>query len=197
MKIIGLTGGIASGKSTVSKLLKTLGAQIIDADQIAREIVAPGSDALSEIVAFFGPDILNPDGSLKRGELARIVFNDPEALAALNRMTHPRIIAVIKDRIRQASVPDSVLVLDAALLIELNLESLVDETWLVSVQPEIQMERLVKREAMSRADAEKIIGSQLPLAMKMAAADVCIDNNGSLEALQETIKKMWNEQVKT
>lgn len=197
MKIIGLTGGIASGKSTVSKLLKALGAQIIDADQIAREIVAPGSDALSEIAAFFGSDILNPDGSLKRGELARIVFNDPETLAALNRMTHPRIIAVIKDRIRQASVRDSVLVLDAALLIELNLESLVDETWLVSVQPEIQMERLVKREAMGRADAEKIIGSQLPLAMKIAAADVCIDNNGSLETLQETIKKMWNEQVKT
>lgn len=197
MKIIGLTGGIASGKSTVSALLKEMGAHIVDADRIAREIVTPGSDALNEIVAAFGEGILNPDGSLKRAELARIVFRDPTALQTLNGITHPRIIAAIEASIRQASPSDGILVLDAALLLELNLKALVDETWLVCVQPETQLERLLQRESMCREDAEKIMRSQLPLEVKMAAADLCIDNNGSLEALRENIKKLWNEQVKT
>lgn len=197
MKIIGLTGGIASGKSTVSRMLSALGAHIVDADQIAREIVTPGSEALSEIVAYFGQEILTPDGALKRGELARIVFNDPEALRELNRITHPRIIAAIKARIKEAAAHSSVVVLDAALLIELNLETLVNETWLVYVQPEIQLQRIFERESISRADAEKIISAQLPVEKKIKAADICIDNSGTLEALQQRITKLWNEQVKT
>lgn len=196
VKIIGLTGGIASGKSTVSALLKELGAYIVDADRIAREIVTPGSEALKEIAGFFGEEILNGDGTLKRAELARRVFNDPAALEKLNQITHPRIISAIEERIRQAAPTESVLVLDAALLLELNLKSLVDEIWLVCVAPETQFERLLKREAMTREDAGKIIRTQLPLEAKMAAADVCIDNNGTVEALRQKIQKLWNEQVK-
>lgn len=196
MKIIGLTGGIASGKSTVSNMLKALGAHIVDADRIAREIVAPGSEALSEIVSVFGAGVLNTDGTLKRAELARIVFNDPEALKELNRITHPRIIEEIKARVRQEAASDKILIIDAALLIELKMGTLVDETWLVCVRPETQIERLVQRESMTQADAEKILRAQLPLEEKMKAADVCIDNNGSVEALRDTIKKLWNEQVK-
>ncbi len=197
MKIIGLTGGIASGKSTVSNLLKELGAHIIDADRIAREIVHPGSEALAEIVMAFGKGLLNADGTLKRGELSRIVFNDPEALQKLNRITHPRIIAAIRAHIQQESGRNAILILDAALLIELNLRVLVDETWLVCVRPETQIERLLQRESMCRADAEKIIRAQLPLEEKMKAADICIDNNGSIEVLRDRIKKLWDEQVKT
>ncbi len=196
VKIIGLTGGIASGKSTVSNILKGLGAHIIDADRIARDVVAPGSDALAEIVAFFGEGVISSDGSLKRGELSRIVFNDPDALRTLNGITHPRIIEAIHTRIQKESMCEDILILDAALLIELKLGSLVDETWLICVQPETQIERLLRRENMSRADAEKIISVQLPLDEKMKVADVCIDNNGSMEDLQNRIKKLWNEQVK-
>lgn len=197
VKIIGLTGGIASGKSTVSNILKGLGAHIIDADRIARDVVAPGSDALAEIVAFFGEGVISSDGFLKRGELSRIVFNDPDALRTLNGITHPRIVEAIHTRIQKESMCEDILILDAALLIELKLGSLVDETWLICVQPETQIERLLRRENMSRADAEKIIRAQLPLDEKMKVADVCIDNNGSMEDLQNRIKKLWNEQVKT
>lgn len=196
MKIIGLTGGIASGKSTVSGILKGLGAHIIDADQIAREIVAPGTEALAEIVSVFGEGVLATDHTLKRSELSRIVFNDTESLMKLNRITHPRIIAAIQDRIRQEACGKDVVILDAALLIELNLGFLVNETWLVCVAPEVQRERLIRRESMSAVDAEKIIRSQLPLEVKKKAAEVCIDNNGSMEALREQIIKLWNEQVK-
>lgn len=197
MKIIGLTGGIASGKSTVSSLLKELGAHIIDADRIAREIVTPGSEALAEIVSTFGAEVLNPDGTLNRRALAQTVFNDPAALRELNRITHPRIVAAIQARITAEAETERILVLDAALLIELNLGSLTDETWLVCVKPETQIERLLQRESMSRADAEKILRAQLPLEEKMKAADICIDNNGTIEALQNRVKKLWNEQVKT
>lgn len=197
VKIIGLTGGIASGKSTVSNMLKALGAQIIDADRIAREIVTPGSEALAEIVSVFGERVLNPDKTLKRAELARIVFNDAESLKRLNRITHPRIITAIQARIEQESGHADILILDAALLIELNLRSLTDETWLVCVHPEIQIERLLQRETMSRSDAEKIIRAQMPLEEKIKAADICIDNNGSIEDLRDKIEKLWNEQVKT
>lgn len=196
MKIIGLTGGIASGKSTASGILRELGAYIVDADRIAREIMTPGSEALSEVVKAFGESVLNPDKSLKRSELARIVFNDPEGLLILNRITHPRIIAAVKEKIQELAPIQEILILDAALLIELNLESLVDETWLLCVPPETQIERLLSREAMSREDAEKIIQAQLPLEVKMKAADICIDNTGTPEELYSKIKKLWDEQVK-
>lgn len=197
MKIIGLTGGIASGKSTASAILKALGARIIDADQIAREVVAPGSEALDEIVKAFGTELISDAGTLKRSELAQIVFNDPIALKRLNAITHPRIIAEIEARIKVYSDSDMPIVVDAALLIELNLGNMVDETWLLCVRPEIQIDRLIKREGMSCEDAVKIIGAQLPLEEKMKAADVCIDNNGSQEALRASIEKLWNAQVST
>lgn len=195
MKIIGLTGGIASGKSTVSAILKDLGAHIIDADQIAREVVAPGTQALAEILEAFGSDVLADNGALKRSELSRIVFNDGESLEKLNQITHPRIIAAIEDHIHKGLGKEEVVILDAALLIELNLRFLVDEIWLVCVDPKVQIERVVQRESMSIIDAEKIIRFQMPLDEKRKAADICIDNNGTLESLKEQVIKLWNEQV--
>ena len=196
MKIIGLTGGIASGKSTVSKILQELGAHIIDADRIARDIVMPGSEALAEIAAAFGENVLDSEGALKRKELACIVFNDADALRRLNGITHPRIVGQIKDRILRHSSPTDVIVLDAALLFELNLGFMVDETWLVWVDHETQVQRLTQRESMTREDAHKIIRAQLSLEEKMKAADRCIPNNGTLEMLKESVLKLWNEQVK-
>lgn len=195
MKIIGLTGGIASGKSTVSRMLEALGAIIIDADRIAREIVVPGSEALAEVAEAFGTGVLNPDGTLNRSALARIVFNDPVALKRLNDITHPRIIEAINRRIAALPRQERIAVLDAALLIELRLYSLVDEIWLVCVSPQTQQERLLLRDHMPPADAEKIIRAQLPLSEKMKAATRCIDNNGTLEALRQQVEALWNEQV--
>lgn len=195
MKTIGLTGGIASGKSTVSAMLEVLGAIIIDADKIARAVVALGTPALDEIVAAFGRQVLNPDGSLKRSALSRIVFNNPEALKKLNDITHYRIIDEIRRRIAGYSDLDRVIILDAALLIELGLSSLVDETWLVCVRPEIQVSRLVERETMSEEDAWKIINVQLPLSEKIRVADCCIDNNGSLKELGDQVSRIWEQRV--
>lgn len=196
MRTIGLTGGIASGKSTVSALLQSLGAHIIDADTIAREIVSEGSEALCEIVRAFGAGILTPEGALNRAALARIVFNDPQALSQLNAITHPRIIAEIETRLRALRSTEGIAVLDAALLIELGLFDLVDETWLICVEPSVQLARLLKREHMTPEDAEKIIRAQLPLSEKRKAADRCIDNNGSQEDLDRQIIALWNQQVK-
>lgn len=196
MKIIGLTGGIASGKSTVSRMLEALGAIIIDADRIAREVVVPGSRALAEVAEAFGAGVLHPDGTLNRSALARIVFNDPVALERLNGITHPRIIEAINRRIAALPRQGRIAVLDAALLIELRLYALVDEIWLVCVSPQTQQERLLLRDHMAPADAEKIIRAQLPLSEKMKAATRCIDNNGSLEDLRRQVETLWNEQVK-
>lgn len=195
MKTIGLTGGIASGKSTVSAILRNLGAHIIDADQIAREVVAPGTQALAEIVEAFGRDVLGENGALKRSELSRIVFNDADSLEKLNRITHPRIIAAIEEHIRKEPGQEEVVILDAALLIELNLRFMVNEIWLVCVDPEVQIKRLIQRESMSIMDAEKIIRSQMSLEEKRKAADVCIDNNGTMASLKDQVIKLWNEQV--
>jgi len=193
-KVIGLTGGIASGKSTVSKLLKEMGAIIIDADLIARDIVGKGSEALKEIVDRFGEKVLKEDGSLDRKALANIVFNDTEKLRILNEITHPRIIGKIKDLINFFSQRgEKIVIIDAALLIESNLHKIVDEVWLVYLDKNLQIERLMARDNISFLDALKRIESQMPIEEKLPYADKVIDNSRSLEELKEKVEELYRE----
>jgi dephospho-CoA kinase len=192
---IGLTGGVASGKSTVSRILKGLGAFIIDADKVARELVVIGSPYLDQIAQCFGNQVLHPDGSLNRKKLGDIVFNDKDKLNMLNGILHPPIISKIKDlmcSIEREGIHDRVVV-DAAILIETGLYCMVDVVWLVKVSRKTQVERLMIRDGISREKAEGIIGSQMPLETKEKYADVVIDNEGSLETLEEQVKKLWRD----
>ncbi|MDH7498659.1 MAG: dephospho-CoA kinase [Syntrophomonadaceae bacterium] len=186
MKIIGLTGGIASGKSTVSGILKSLGAVVIDADQVAREVVEPGQPAWQEIVDAFGPAVLNPDGTLNRKQLSQLVFRDGEKLRRLNAITHPRVIEHFRQRLQwlRANRPDAVVVLDVPLLFESGMDAMADEVWVVWVDQEIEMQRLMMRDGITHEEAQARVAAQLPLEEKVRRADRVIDNTRSL---QETI----------
>lgn len=187
--VIGLTGGIASGKSTASKILRDLNIKIIDADVIAREIVEAGKPALVEIVEVFGDSIIDELGELKRSKLAQIVFNDKDKLEILNKITHKRIIEQIELQIRSFKESESkkIIVLDAALLIELNLKYLVDEVWLIVVDKHTQVDRLIAREHMTKEDALKIIDAQMQLEEKKKFADILIDNTGTIDFMKEKL----------
>lgn len=194
MLLVGLTGGIASGKSTVASRLRELGAELIDADEIAREVVEPGTPTLRRLVERFGNDILDRDGKLDRQALARKVFGNPEALNDLNSITHPAIGAEIARRIQQHAKSDAVVVVDAALLVESGRGGF-DKLVVVACRPEIQLDRLIRLRGMSREEAEKRISSQAPLGDKLAKADVVIWNEGSMEELYRTIDSVWAELV--
>lgn len=199
MKVIGLTGGIASGKSTVSAILRELGAKIIDADLVVRDVEAPGSVAWREIVETFGRDILFPDGKINRKRLGEKVFGDAAKLAKLNRITHPRVVEAILqriDRYRQILPPTGVVVVDAPLLIESGMTHLVDEVWLVVVDPQIQLERLMQRDHYDPAAAKQRLNAQLPVEEKKKYAHRIIDNNGSFLQLKEQVLRLWAEVVK-
>jgi dephospho-CoA kinase len=195
MFVIGLTGGIASGKSTVTNLLRELGAEIIDADQIAREVVLPDQPVWLKIVQLFGEDILLADRTLDRKKLGEIVFNDPEQLQIINSLTHPVIISTIKDRIYELSKDNDkgILIVDVPLLIELNMIDLVDEVWLVFVDESIQQQRLQGRDDLSLEQAEARIRSQMPLKEKLSFADRVIDNSGSIEETRRQVLEFWRQ----
>ncbi|HHW39998.1 MAG TPA: dephospho-CoA kinase [Syntrophomonadaceae bacterium] len=194
MRVIGLTGGIASGKSLVSRYLRELGAIIIDCDQVARDVVRTGSSAWRQIVQEFGETVCKPDGSLDREALGRIVFSDTEKLDKLNRITHPYIISEIRrlfDDYRK-NFPDAVVVLDAPLLLEVGLEGMVDEVWVVYVDYQTQLERLMKRDGFSSEEAACRISSQIPLEEKVKLADHVIDNRGDPEETFLQVRRLWN-----
>lgn len=197
--VIGLTGGIASGKSTVSKILKDLGAIIIDADQISREVTAPGSPGLRKVVQTFGESVLNADGSLNRKKLGEIVFHDKEALETLNSIVHPLVIRRTIDLLESESKKavevgaESIVVVDAALLFEVGAQSLVDQVWLVSLDEKAQVERLMRREGYSREEAICRIKAQMPLEDKIKLADVIIDNSGPVEETEEKVRNLFQK----
>ncbi|WP_148132946.1 dephospho-CoA kinase [Candidatus Formimonas warabiya] len=195
MKIIGLTGGIASGKSTVSSVLKELGALIIDADKVAREIVLPGSPAWNEIVQEFGQAILQPDQNINRKELAGIIFRDQAARNKLNRITHPRIMDEIRKRINAGKRGNNYLmiVVDAPLLIELGMTAMVDEVWLTALPKDIQIMRLMEREGLPEWEAEKRIGAQMPLEEKKKFAHRIIDTSGLVQDTINQVYDIWNQ----
>lgn len=183
----------------MSAILRQKGAYIIDADEIAREIVKPGKPAWKEIVEYFGSDILNEDGSIRRKKLARIVFSDEKKLAVLNRITHPRIVEEIKKELEACKERhEKVVVIDAALLLEIGLDVLVDEVWLVSVDEKTQVKRLMERErSISYTEALKRIRAQMPLEEKLKFATRVIDNSGDIENTKKQVNRIWREIEKT
>lgn len=197
MKVIGLTGGIASGKSTVSMLLKQKGAVIIDADNIARQILEPNKPAWVEVIKHFGREILQNNNEIDRKKLANIVFSDKGQLEVLNSITHPIIINEIKKRIESYSKTNKVVVVDAALILELGLDRLVDEVWVIAIDEKTQLKRLLEREKnMSRQEALARIRSQMPQTEKIKLADRVLDNNGSLDDIKNQIEILWREIIK-
>ncbi len=190
MKLVGLTGGIGAGKSTVSLLLTEFGAVIVDADLIARAVVAPGSAGLAAISARFGADVLLPDGALNRPALASIVFGDAEALAALNAITHPAIAVEVTSQTERHRGTDHVVVYDAALLFGKGPAEMVGRI-LVDVDPEVAVGRLQEFRGFSEADARSRIAAQVDRATRLSVADVVIDNSGDLVALRGEAERVW------
>lgn len=190
---IGLTGGIATGKSTVANILQRLGAHVVDADVIAREIVMPGQPAYEEIVQYFGPQALLPDGQLNRSWLAEQVFSDGRKRGFLNQATHPRIIERIETIVGELAASGYRLpvVLDVPLLIEAGMAESVDEVWLVVVDPVTQLERLMQRDGLSADSAQLRIAAQMPLAEKVPFAHRIIDNGGCRQQTERVVRDYW------
>jgi len=194
--IIGLTGSIASGKSTVSQLLKDKGYAIIDADIVARLVVEPGSNTLKEITNQFGSEVLHADGTLNREALGTMIFHNPVKRKQLNELMHPAIRnEMIKQRDELKNEGLETIIMDIPLLFESRLQHFVEKILVVSVSEEIQLERLIKRNSLSKEEAEIRIKSQLPVSEKEKGADAVIYNNGSIEESKiqlERILKEWN-----
>ena len=192
--VIGLTGGIATGKTTVSNYLKELGYSIIDADVIARQVVEPGTKGLRMITDTFGEKVLTSDGQLDRQHLAQLVFTSSEQLQQLNRILQP----IIRERIQEliSTSKDPVVVIDVPLLYEQHYEDLCDVVMVVSVQPQQQLERLMNRNHLTMDEAKNRVASQMPLSSKERLADVVIDNNGSVEETRQQVKKWLNQVVR-
>jgi dephospho-CoA kinase len=192
MHTVGLTGGIGSGKSEVSRLLRSYGAVVVDADLIAREVVDVGTPGLADVVETFGREVLQPDGSLDRAALGRTVFADPEALAALNAITHPRIAERTTQRFREAAAAGAeVLVHDVALLVEHGLARRYDAVVVVAASPATQLDRLVRLRGMPEAEARARIAAQAGLEDKLAVATHVIRNDGPLDALAPQVERLW------
>ena len=186
---VGLTGGIGSGKSTVARLLAEHGAFVVDADAIAREVVAPGADGLAALVDHFGVGILHADGSLNRQELAGIVFADPDERARLDAITHPRIAALTHLRYEQAA-PGQVIVHDVPLLVELGLASGYDHVVVVDCPDEVRVQRLVHR-GLTEQDARARIGAQATREQRLAVADTVLDNSTAPGELADQVDALW------
>jgi dephospho-CoA kinase len=192
VRVVGLTGGIASGKSTVAALLRARGAPVIDADQLAREVVAPGSEGLAAITRRFGDDILDAGGALDRKKLAAIVFSDEDARRDLERITHPRIAAASQRRIAELGAAGAeVAIYEAALIVENNLHRDLAALIVVAVDEETQIARLMARDGIDEAAARARVAAQLPLADKVAVADHVIDNSGDLAATERQVAEIW------
>ena len=194
MKLVGLTGGIASGKSTVAKILQSLGAAIVNADDLAREVAEPGHEAWKEIVASFGADILQSDQTLDRQKLRTLIFNQPEARKRLESIIHPRVRALAEERIRQyAAAGYPVVIYEVPLLFEGNLQEWLRPVILVACDVKTQTARLQKRDHLTVADAEKHIAAQMSLKDKRRLADYVIENSGSLEDLERQTRQILEE----
>jgi dephospho-CoA kinase len=191
---VGLTGGIGAGKSEVSRLLESYGAVLIDADKIAREVVAPGTPGLAAVVEAFGPEILSPDGTLDRPKLGSIVFADSDRLATLNSIVHP-LVGARSMELEKAAGPDAVVIHDVPLLAENNLAPLYDVVVVVDASPETQLDRLLRLRGMAESEARARMAAQATREQRRAIADLVIDNDGPLENLEPQVRKVWAELV--
>ncbi len=195
MLIVGLTGGVASGKTAASQVLKEEGAYIIDADQIARELVQPHQPAWNELIRAFGKEILQEDGSLHRKKLADKVFADPKQRKRLNQILHPRIKEEMDRRTKEIGQkdPEAIVVIDAPLLVELGNHHEMDKLIVVNSTQTQQIERLKDRDGISPEEALRILSSQMPLGEKVKLADFVIGNEGSLEETKKRAREVFKE----
>jgi len=193
-RYLGLTGGIGSGKSTVAAMFRELGAGVVDADALAREVVAPGVDALAEIAARFGPGVLRPDGTLDRERLGAMVFRDPALRAKLNAIVHPLVrdwMGAVERAAADAAHGGLIVVHDVPLLAESGLADGFDLVIVVDVPPELQVERLVSERGMTPDQARARLAAQASRDQRLAIADLVIDNSGSLEDLDRRVAEVW------
>lgn len=188
--ILGITGNIASGKSTVVKMLVEKGAHHIDSDVVYHELIAPGQPLLARLVDHFGEEILAEDGSLNRKALGAIVFSDAEKLRQLDALTHPAVVAEV-DR-RAFAIEDGVVILDAVKLIESGHYKVCDAVWLVTAPEPLQVSRLMARNDLDEAEARKRVAAQPPLGPKRKVADLEIVNDGSLDDLRQQVDAAWD-----
>jgi len=190
---IGLTGGIACGKSTVSAMLVRRGAALVDADRIAREVVEPGSPVLSRVALRFGQAVLLPDGALDRKALGRLVFGDEAARKDLEALLHPPIRALMRERMEafEREQPRRLVVVDVPLLYESGLAAMFEEVLLVYAPREVQLARLIGRDGLDATEAAKRLEAQLPIEAKRALADCVIDNSGTLEETERQVALFW------
>ncbi|MFC9277525.1 dephospho-CoA kinase [Streptomyces collinus] len=189
---VGLTGGIGAGKSEVSRLLVEHGAVLIDADRIAREVVAPGTPGLTAVVDAFGPDVLTSDGSLDRPRLGSIVFADPQKLATLNAIVHP-LVGTRSRELEDAATDDAVVIHDVPLLTENALAPLYDLVIVVDTSPETQLDRLVRQRGMTEHDARARMAAQATREQRREIADIVIDNDVPLDTLRKRVAEVWDD----
>ncbi len=191
-RVIGLTGGIGSGKSTVAAMLAQLGAEVIDADQVAREVVKPGLPGFEDIVREFGREVLQPDGTLDRKRLGARVFADPGARRRLEAITHPRIAAETVRRVTEAGARGiEIVIYEATLLVENKIHETLDGLIVVTAAPSEQIARVAARDGLSRAEVEQRMAAQLPMEKKLAVADWVIHNDGALAETRRQVEALW------
>jgi dephospho-CoA kinase len=194
MLLVGLTGGLGSGKSTVAGMLAAKGAVILDADEFAREAVDVGTPGLKEVVSRFGPRVLQPGGALDRAALAAIVFSDEQARRDLEAIVHPAVRRLFEQGIAANSGTDNVVVIASPLLVEMGMHEMCDVVVVLDLDEETQVARAVER-GMQEADARARIAAQGSRARRASAADILVDNGGSLEALRESVDRLWAETI--
>lgn len=197
MRVIGVTGAIGSGKSIVSKILNDLGAVVIDADVLARAVTAKGSEALSELVSYFGADILNPNGELDRKKLADLAFNDKVRLHALNAITHKHIAKKIKSAVEniRAIGKSEVIVVDAPIPVEHGFLDVVDEVWVVTADRDKRIARIMERSGYTPQEAESRMNSQMKDDEYLRLADEVLENNREIEELEKAVVKLFLQKV--
>ena len=195
MLIVGLTGGVASGKSTISNILREEGAYLIDADQIARDLVRPYTPTFHELIKTFGEEILQPDGSIHRKKLAAIIFSSSEKRGLLNRILHPRIKEETQRQLKEIGQkdPEAVVVIDAALLVETGDYREMDRVIVVYSTKAQQIERSRERDGASEEEAQRIVSAQMPPEEKLNVADFVIRNEGSLEETRQKTQEVFRE----
>ncbi len=197
MRIIGLTGGIASGKNSVAKILEECGATVIDADQLAREVVMPGGICYKAIVAEFGMGILNSDLTINRAALGSIVFADAQARKRLEGITHPAIGKRAEEKLaRLRAAGADIVIYMAPLLIEAGITSRVDEIWVVNADTETQIARIISRDGATREEALRRIAAQMPMTEKVKYGGVVIDNRGALADTVKQVRELWERELK-
>jgi len=196
MYVIGLTGGIGSGKSTVSDMLRAKGAATVYADQIGHEVYRPGTLVWEQVVAAFGRQVVGDDGQIDRGKLGQIVFSDPEARRRLDAITHPPMEQMMAERLEELRRQGTrVAVLEAAILIEAGWAHLVDEVWVTVASPEVAAQRSMERSGLSRERAEARIAAQLSNEERVKHAEVVIDTNCSLAEVAQRVDELWDDLI--